>query len=81
MVDYQAHTLAWKGRMPIPEWLLIAERVQQVVSLPDQPGWCEYRTWDSWKGPLAYVMQWMFKDWIAKNYEFWLHEEVKKYME
>lgn len=39
-----------------PKWLLFSERVQEVVSIEGQPGFCEYRTWQTLEGIGAYYL-------------------------
>ncbi|KAF2471440.1 uncharacterized protein BDR25DRAFT_260993 [Lindgomyces ingoldianus] len=68
-ISQSTHTLVWKSLTGLPDWVILSERVQEVVDLPGQPGWSQYRTWDTWKGPFAYVMQWVFKKGIEENLE------------
>jgi hypothetical protein len=37
-------------------WLLASERVQEVVSVEGQPGFCEYRSWWTLEGVAAYYL-------------------------
>ena len=39
------------------------------------------RSWDTRRGPLAYVLQWTHKKWSAETYDIWMNKEVKPYME
>lgn len=39
-----------------PKWLLFSERVQEVVPIEGQPGFCEYRTWQTVEGVGAYYL-------------------------
>jgi hypothetical protein len=39
-----------------PPWLLASERVQEVVPVEGQPGYCEYRTWWTLEGVAAYYL-------------------------
>lgn len=39
-----------------PNWLLSSERVQEVVPIEDQPGFCEYRTYQTIQGLGAYYL-------------------------
>ncbi|KUJ22334.1 uncharacterized protein LY89DRAFT_575707 [Mollisia scopiformis] len=39
-----------------PKWLLSSERVQEVVSIEGQPGFCEYRTYQTVEGIGAYYL-------------------------
>ncbi|KAF2811724.1 uncharacterized protein BDZ99DRAFT_461725 [Mytilinidion resinicola] len=80
IVDHQARILAWKAILPVSSSLLLVERVQHVVELPDQPGWCEYRSWDSWKGPLGYLVQWTVKKVVKDGVRAWGDQELTKYV-
>ena len=42
-IDHEVRRLVWKERVSIPLWAYDEERVQEVIGLPDEPGWCEYR--------------------------------------
>jgi len=39
-----------------PPWLLGSERVQEVVPVEGQPGYCEYRTYHTIEGIGAYYL-------------------------
>lgn len=51
--------IAWRGMM-MPRWFAVSERVQEVRSVPGEPGRCEVVTWESMAGwgayPFKYVM-------------------------
>ncbi|KAF2491299.1 hypothetical protein BU16DRAFT_565006 [Lophium mytilinum] len=80
IIDHQARILAWRAILPVSASLLLVERVQQVAELSDPPGWCEYRSWDSWKGPLGYLMQWTVKKVIKEGIRTWGDQELTKYI-
>ncbi len=39
-----------------PKWLLSSERVQEVLPIEGQPGFCEYRTYQTLEGIGAYYL-------------------------
>ena len=43
-------------------WLLASERVQEVLPVEGQPGYCEYRTWWTNEGIASYYLLLVTKD-------------------
>ncbi|KAF4636303.1 hypothetical protein G7Y89_g1770 [Cudoniella acicularis] len=69
-------SIVWKTiGIPGGDWVLRAERVQEVIETKSEDGilQTEYRTWGTFGGPMAYLLDWMctkadivdrFKDWV-----------------
>ena len=48
-------------------WLLASERVQEVVPVEGQPGFCEYRSWWTVEGVAAYYLLLAVKEEFAES--------------
>ena len=61
MIDEANHKLSWKGT-GYPSWWIMAERVQQVVSLADGENGerrCEFISWETMQGAARMITNWM----------------------
>ncbi|TVY15935.1 hypothetical protein LARI1_G004588 [Lachnellula arida] len=77
-------SIVWKTiGIPGGEWVLRGERVQELVELRSESGTVEteYRTWGTFGGPAAYLLQWNgTRDDIAARFEDWAND-LKNYVE
>lgn len=55
LLDRESRRTAEKST-DFPKWLLASERVQEVVPIEGQPGFCEYRTYQTFEGLAAYYL-------------------------
>ncbi|PSK42728.1 hypothetical protein B9Z65_5650 [Elsinoe australis] len=72
------YTICWVGRM-MPGVVLRAERVNEIVKTED-PGRCEYKTWETFAGVAAYAVKWSTEGLLVERFEDWTRD-LKAYCE
>lgn len=77
----KGYRIVWKTiGMPAGEWLMWAERVQEIVEGEDEQS-TQYKTWGTFGGPMATGMSWFgIKDQVAERFEDWAND-LKEYSE
>jgi hypothetical protein len=77
-------SIVWKTvGIPGGDWVLRAERVQELAEakLDDGTVVTQYRTWGTFGGPMAYLLQWSgTRDDVAARFEDWAND-LKAYVE
>lgn len=62
----QGFRIAWRG-VSIPQWLLRSERVQEFID--DGRGGCHYRGWETFAGPIAWIVKWYVGKQLVDRFE------------
>jgi hypothetical protein len=63
-----------------PSWLLVSERVQEVIPVQGHPRLCEYRTWHTLEGLAAYALLLTAQDELSET-QRQIADGLKTYME
>ncbi len=71
------YKLAWKD-IGYPDWSLYVERVHEFVEKED--GTTEYTSWESFGGPLAYVIKLVVGRQLLNLFDGW-NKDLKNYIE
>ncbi|KAF2718992.1 hypothetical protein K431DRAFT_229579 [Polychaeton citri CBS 116435] len=61
-----------------PGFVMKAERVNEIEVRED--GGTDYRTWETFAGPVAYAIRWKYGASLDKRFDDWRHD-LKKYVE
>jgi hypothetical protein len=77
MFDSEAYKICWKFNGGY-SWLLRSERVQEMTDKED--GTCEYRTWETFAGPLAYIVRLIYNNDLHERFNDW-GSNLKRYVE
>lgn len=84
MEERDGWCIVWKTiGIPGGDWVLRAERVQELVEVMSESGAVEtqYKAWGTFGGPVAYLLQWNgTRDDIAARFEDWAND-LKNYVE
>ena len=75
--DSEACKICWKFNGG-SSWLLRSERVQEMTDKED--GTCEYRTWDTFAGPIAYIIRFIYVNDLRDRFNDW-GSGLKRYVE
>ena len=73
----RGYRIAWKV-LDLSAWLLRGERVQEIVDLGS--GNTQYKTWETFGGPLAYMVRALYKEDMISRFRDWSNE-LKEYVE
>lgn len=71
------YRVAWKAP-GWSAWILRGERVQEIVDLGS--GKTQYKTWETFGGPLAYVIRALYKEDLISRFLDWSND-LKGYVE
>lgn len=71
------YRVAWKA-LGYSAWVLRSERVQEIVDLSS--GKTQYKTWETFGGPLAYVLRALYKEDLILRFRDWSND-LKGYVE
>jgi len=77
VLDSEACKICWKFT-GAPSWLLRAERVHEIADKED--GTCEYHTWETFAGPMAYVIRSIYSNDLQERFQDWA-TSLKRYVE
>jgi len=66
--EKKGYLVCWKTKM-VPEWLLRGERVNEIVD--DGKGGTEYRSWVTFYGPLARVVELSVRGDLVERFGDW----------
>jgi len=77
VLDSEARKICWKFT-GTPSWLLRAERVHEMIDKDD--GTCEYRTWETFAGPVAYIIRSIYRNDLQERFNDWANN-LKHYVE
>jgi hypothetical protein len=77
VLDPEAGKICWKFT-GAPSWLLRAERVHEITNKEDNT--CEYRTWETFAGPMAYVIRSIYGNVLQDRFNDWAND-LKRYTE
>ena len=77
VLDSEAGKICWKFT-GAPSWLLRAERVHDITHNED--GTCEYRTWETFAGPMAYIIRLIYGNVLQERFNDW-GNDLKRYVE
>lgn len=72
------YTAGWIGQTGIGP-LLRAERVNEIITTED-PDVCEYRSWETFTGPVSLIVKYMFGQHLDDRFDDWA-KELKDYCE
>lgn len=74
-----AYRVAWKGSATgLAKWALHSERVHELRD--DGVGGCVYENWETFVGPVSYVVKWFFGNALVDRFGDWSHG-LKTYLE
>ena len=77
VLDLEGGKICWKFT-GAPSWLLRAERVQEMTNKED--GTCEYYTWETFAGPMAYFVRLIYGNVLNERFQDW-GKNLKRYVE
>ena len=77
VLDPEAGKICWKFT-GTPSWMLRAERVHTILDNGD--GQCEYCTWETFAGPMAYIIRSIYGNVLQDRFTDW-GRELKRYAE
>ncbi len=77
VLDPAAGKICWKFT-GTPSWLLRSERVHEITDKDD--GTCEYRTWETFAGPIAYIIRLIYGNVLQERFKDW-GRDLKRYVE
>lgn len=75
--DPEAGKICWKFT-GLPSWLLRSERVHEMIDKKD--GTCEYCTWETFAGPMAYMVRTIYGNTLNERFKDW-GRDLKRYVE
>jgi hypothetical protein len=77
VLDSVTGKICWKFTGS-PSWLLRAERVHKITDNED--GACEYCTWETFAGPMAYIVRSLYGNVLQERFNDW-GRDLKRYVE